>query len=96
MSGPTCLRIDGEMTIYRAAELKPVLLEALKPSADMDIDLSGVTEFDSAGVQLLMLAQREARAMQGELRLVAPSAAVREVFDLLDLAAAFGASVQAA
>jgi len=84
---PSVLRIDGELTIFRAAELKPVLLTEPMP---LELDLSGVTELDSAGVQLLMLAKRAAQAQQRELRLVAHSPAVIEVFELLNLAAYFG------
>lgn len=84
------MRIEGEMTIYRAAELKAEVLAAVRPKAALEIDLSGVTEIDSAGVQVLMLAKRAAREQGGELRLVAHSPAVVEVFELLDLAAHFG------
>ncbi|MCR5885121.1 STAS domain-containing protein [Rhizobacter sp. J219] len=84
------LRIDGEFSIYRAAELKPVLLQAIEASPELEIDLSGVTEFDTAGVQLLLLAKREAAGKGHELRLVRHSAVVVDVLQLLDLAAHFG------
>jgi anti-anti-sigma factor len=84
------LRLDGELTIYRAAELKPLLMQALDAAPVLEIDLSGVTEIDTSGVQLLMLAKRRALAMRRELRLCAHSPAVIEVFELLDLAAFFG------
>ena len=83
---PCVLRIEGELTIFRAAEIKPALLGEPMP---LTIDLSGVTELDSAGVQLLMLAKRTALAQQRELALVGHSPAVLEVFELLNLAAFF-------
>jgi len=83
---PTVLRIEGELTIFRALELKDALLSEPMP---LEIDLSGVTELDSAGVQLLLLAKKTAQAAQRELRLVAHSPAVIEVFELLNLAALF-------
>ena len=89
MSSAT-LRLDGELTIYRAAELKPLIIDALQPGGTLEIDLAGVSEIDSAGVQLLMLAKREAQARGGELHLCGHSPAVLDVFDLLDLAAFFG------
>jgi anti-anti-sigma factor len=79
------LQLDGELTIYRAAELKPQLLQALVPGAALELDLSEVSELDSAGVQLLLLAEREARAQGGTLRLAAASAPVGEVLALLGL-----------
>jgi anti-sigma B factor antagonist len=91
MSAPAAtLRLDGELTIYRAAELKPLLLDAVAEHAALEIDLSAVSEIDSAGVQLLMLAKRQAQALGRELRLAGHSAPVVEVFELLDLAAFFG------
>lgn len=81
------LRIEGELTIFRAMELKPALL----PTPPLDeIDLSGVTDIDSAGVQLLMLAKKTAAASNRELRIVGHSPAVIEVFELLNVAAYFG------
>ena len=84
------LRIEGEMTIYRALELKQLLLARLAESSALEVDLAAVTELDSAGVQLLLLAKREARARQRELRLVAHSPQVLEVFELLNLTTHFG------
>lgn len=85
----TSLRIEGELTIYRAAELKPALLQPLA-AGSVELDLSAVTEIDSAGVQLLMLAKREASLHDSGFRLANHSAAVLEVFELLDLAGYFG------
>jgi anti-anti-sigma factor len=84
------LRIEGELTIYRAAELKQTLLEKVGAHPKLEIDLSGVTEVDTAGVQLLMLAKQTALTAQGEVTLVSHSPAVIDVLELLDLAAYFG------
>ena len=92
MSTTTPFRIEGELTIYRAAELAASLKAALEGVAAgdaLDIDLAEVTEMDSAGVQLLMAARRSARDTQRTLRLLGHSPAVREVFDTLRLAAHF-------
>ncbi len=87
MNDKTVLRIEGELTIFRALELKPGLVAN---PALIEIDLSGVTEIDSAGVQLLMLAKNTAMAQQRELRLVSHSPAVIEVFELLNVGGYFG------
>ncbi|URI11709.1 STAS domain-containing protein [Aquincola tertiaricarbonis] len=79
------LRLDGELTIYRAGELKPVILDAVRRAAEPAIDLSEISEIDTAGVQLLLLARREAASLDRQLALVAPSNAVREAFELLAL-----------
>lgn len=87
MSTPHVLKIEGELTIFRAAELKPTLL-AEPPVTE--IDLSGITDLDTAGVQLLMLAKKTAVAQGRNLRLTGHSPAVMDVFELLNVAAYFG------
>jgi len=84
------LRIEGELTIYRAAELKDTLLAAIAANDTLEIDLSAVEEFDTAGVQLLMLAKRVATTTGHTLRLTGHSAPVLDVFELLDLSQHFG------
>ena len=85
------LRLDGEMTIYRAAELKESLLDALAATdAVLEVNLAGVHEIDTAGVQLLMIAKREAANRGRVLRLTAHSRAVAAAFELLNLAGHFG------
>ncbi len=81
------LRIDGEMTIFRAAELKQQLMAEPGLAA---IDLSGVTEIDTAGLQLLLMVQQAAQARQATLTLIQPSAAVVELIDLLALGPRLG------
>lgn len=80
-----CLAVEGEMTIYRAAELKPALLDAVRTTDAPALDLSAVTEFDCAGVQLLLVARREAERLGKRLTLSAASPAVLDAFALLGM-----------
>src|SRR4051794_22582880 len=80
-----CLAVEGEMTIYRAAELKPALLEAVRTHDAPAFDLSAVTDFDSAGLQLLLIARQEAARLGKQLAVPAASPAVRDVFALLGM-----------
>jgi anti-anti-sigma factor len=89
----TRIVIDGEVTIYRAADLKVTVLDALRKTRVLEIDLSGVTELDTAGLQVLMLAKQTAAVDQRELRLLQHSPAVVEIFEMLDLVAFFGDAV---
>jgi anti-sigma B factor antagonist len=74
--------LAGAMTIYQAVQGKALLLGALDAApADLEIDLSGVLEIDSAGLQLLAMVKREAASRGKGVRLVAHSPAVAEVFD---------------
>lgn len=82
------LRLEGELSIYRAGELKLLMMSAVAAVAgrsQAQFDLSEVTEIDTAGVQLLLLACREAAAGGLALKLAAASPAVRSAFALLEL-----------
>jgi anti-sigma B factor antagonist len=85
-SPPALLFIEGELTLGRARELKDSLLLRLSRAQVLEVDLAGVTLIDTAGLQLLLMARREARAMGREVRLVSPSPAVLSVFELIGLA----------
>lgn len=85
------LEIEGAMTFARAPELQRVMLAALQTQASpVEFDLSEVSELDSAGVQLLLLAKRTAAAADKELKLVGQSSAVRRTLELLRLDTHFG------
>ena len=82
-----CLAVEGEMTIYRAAELYPVLLDAVRTIDAPALDLSEVTEFDCAGMQLILVARREAQRLGKALVLQGASPAVRDALALLGMTA---------
>jgi anti-sigma B factor antagonist len=77
----TGIRVSGEMTVYAACALKQPLLDALAGGARL-LDLSEVSEFDTAGLQLVLLAQREAAAAGRDLIIPASSNIVRETLSL--------------
>lgn len=84
------LFLEGELNIYRALELKDTMLSALQGAATLEVDLAGVTEIDTAGMQILMLTKQTARATNKEVRLGGHSPAVLDAIQLLDLGAYFG------
>lgn len=88
--GAITLMLDGAMTIYNAAELKERLITQLRTAAVLQLDLSHVTEIDTAGFQLLVLAKREAQTLQHDLRIVAHSPVVQEVIEFFNMAGFFG------
>jgi len=89
------LRIEGELTIYTAAETKDRIVGALADSA-LEIDLSQVAEIDTAGLQLLILAKHTAQAKGGSVTFVKHSSAVLECLDLCNMTAVFGDTVAGA
>jgi anti-sigma B factor antagonist len=85
-AGVTDLKVTGDLTVQLAAEQKVILvaaLEALEAPQRLRLDLSGVTEIDSAGLQLLLMLDRQARLTGKELDLVR---AGRPLLDVLALA----------
>ena len=90
--GSCALAICGEFTIFTAATLKEELLATIAsaPSKGIEIDLSDVSEIDSAGLQLMAMAKRDAAEKDKNLRFVNHSSAVLDLIDLCDLTAFFG------
>jgi len=82
--------IQGELSIFAAAELRQRLLDALDTAAEVEVDLSQVGEMDSAGVQLMVAAKREAAARNKVLRFSGHSATVFDILELCDLSGHLG------
>jgi anti-anti-sigma factor len=94
----TGFRPEGELTIYTIAEQHRQLTNLLDAEPVVQVDLSAVNEVDTAGLQLLILAKREA-ARRGIALLVAGCSDVVEdalatvgLGGLLDGCAAVGTS----
>lgn len=80
------LCVRGEMTIYEAAGLKESLFAAVRSrSGEAKIDLSKVTEFDTAGLQMLLMAERVAIACGTKMKILNPSEGVRSTLELCRL-----------
>lgn len=52
------VKLEGELTLARASEIKPLLVDAVAQGGDLDIDVSAITEVDVAGLQLLCATHR--------------------------------------
>ncbi len=89
-SGVFRLPISGEMTIFKTAELKEQVLPLINEHAQIEIDLSQVTEIDGAGLMLMISIKQEAWQQAKALRYVRHSAAVTEAVDICNLANFFG------
>lgn len=82
--------VHGEMNIYSASQVREELLHNLACHAQIDVDLASVADFDSSGVQILLVLRREAERAGKDLAFVQHSQAVREVLDLLNLVGELG------
>jgi len=86
----TQIAIRNEMTIYTALEQRNALLPHLKAEQTLQLDLSEVSEIDSAGMQLLIHMKKEAKRHNNHFSLINHSQAVVEVITLLGLTSFFG------
>jgi anti-sigma B factor antagonist len=84
------LVINEDMTIYQAQAQKEQLLAALAAADHLELDLAGVGEMDTAGLQLLMLLKREVLQQDKRLTISGHSPAVQHVLDFCNLVGVFG------
>lgn len=83
---PTRFRVDGDMTIYHAVELKARIIDAVRDHAQLELDLAAVTDLDTAGLQLLVLGRREATRLGHGFDIVACSERVRRLLHTFNVA----------
>lgn len=84
---PMPLSLSGELTIYTAGEVKATLAAAMESADSLEIDLFGVTEIDTAGLQLLLMAKRTA---DKKIAFINHSQPVLRLVDLANLGSVFG------
>jgi len=90
-NGKAVLGLTGEMTIYEAEKIRKCVMDSVFSDADsVEINLSGVEEIDTCGIQVLMLAKRESERLDKELVLTSHSSSVLELMDVFNLADYFG------
>jgi phospholipid transport system transporter-binding protein len=77
MSESTVISLDSGLSIVEAAQQRDRLLQALAGAGgDLVLDLTAISECDSAGVQLLLAAARTLRERGHHLQLRQPPEAV--------------------
>lgn len=84
---PLPISLSGELTIYTAAEIKATLAAAMESADSLEIDLFGVTEIDTAGLQLLLMTKR---AADKKIAFINHSQPVLRLVDLANLGGVFG------
>lgn len=83
---PAALALGPELTVTQATACRDALVDALCAGpGDLALDLSGVTDIDSAGVQLLLALRHSVTARGGALQLGQPSAEVNAALAVLGL-----------
>ena len=76
------LSFQGELTIYEANAASEILCEAFASGKLCKVDLAAVSELDSAGLQILLLARTLRAPDKDCVELVNHSEAVADVLEL--------------
>ena len=76
------LKIDGELTIYTAQEYKKHLVEKFTPFKFLEVDLEGVEEIDSCGLQLLAAMSKQLSDSGSEINIIAASDVAKDALDV--------------
>jgi anti-sigma B factor antagonist len=91
MSLSEFMLLEGELTIYAAAQQHACLMNALRQSTPPPgLDLANIKEIDTAGVQLLLMMRNALVGESGTLALSNTTPELREVLSLLRLDGRFG------
>lgn len=77
------LTLPAEMIINYAADIHPQVMAFQEVAAGGEFDLSAVTDIDTAGLQILLLAKKRAAAAGVPLAFVSASPAVEAIFALI-------------
>ncbi|MBI1752602.1 MAG: STAS domain-containing protein [Acidobacteria bacterium] len=88
--GKVLIQPTGELTIYTVGQAKQDLMNAFEGHAELELDLGGIEEIDSAGVQLLYWFKQLVLQRGRPLPITGHGAAVVEAFGLLNLVERFG------
>lgn len=87
--GVSRIRLNGELTIYSAVELRDQLLGSIGAARGVELDLSEVSELDSAGVQVLCAFRSLLLASERDLHVVGMNDGIRRIFNLMGLESRF-------
>jgi len=98
-NGRCRVRIEDELTVYTASMISESIRDALADHEVVAIDLAGVSEIDTAGLQMLLVAKKEAALRNREVSFIGHNNVVMECLRLVNLASFFkfeAAAAQAA
>lgn len=84
--GAVRIIVEEDMVIGSAQALKAAFLDALLGArGTLELDLSGVSEMDTAGFQLLLMLRREALARKKGMRIINHSPSTANVAALYNM-----------
>ncbi len=87
--GMRVIHAQGEVDLYTSPDLRKAILDALRSTKDVRLDLQRVEYMDSSGVATLVEGLKTAGKSQRRFQLFAPSVSVTKVLQLSRLDTVF-------
>ncbi|MBP3884007.1 MAG: STAS domain-containing protein [Olsenella sp.] len=81
--------VEGKLTVQTAPELESTINGIDESVVDLDINLESVDYISSAGLRVLVAAQKMITSRGGKMRLLSPNDEVFEVFEMTGLSDIF-------
>jgi anti-anti-sigma factor len=81
-----CVSLTGELTIFTVSEIWQSMWRLFEGTNEIEIDLQGVSEVDSVGIQLLALVKMAVEKRGMSARFVNYSKEVVDVVEMFNLA----------
>lgn len=83
------IEVEGKLTVQSAPDLEAAIGSLPTSIMDVDIDLEDLDYISSAGLRVLVSAQKMLSQRGGTLRLLSPNDDVSDVFDMTGLSEVF-------
>jgi anti-anti-sigma factor len=74
-----------DFSIYAISDIKQALLGTMKTPLNIDADLSRVEDFDSSGIQMLLVLKKHTMEHQKEFNITSVSSSVNKLLDVYGL-----------
>lgn len=75
--------LTGKLTVNDHSSFRKIItMEAVKPGSELELDMSGVDFIDSAGLGMLLYAEKQSKANGWHLAVKGPQGQVRKMIEL--------------
>ena len=81
-NGKLMLILEGRLDTTTAPQLEAVLIPAFDEAREIMLDFSGLAYVSSAGLRVLLMGQKTAKAKSASMSLTGVSAEIMEIFEM--------------
>jgi anti-anti-sigma factor len=79
------IQLKGDLKIERVNQLAEKFKKVLKPQLQLKLDLSNITDIDTAGLQLILAVEKELKESGGSLFITTASSKVEKMMNFYNL-----------